>query len=166
MRAAFDYLAEQYDSSRFVVVGWSFGGSPCFTVAASDPDRVCGVATIASQTSSTEGVSSLSPRPLLLLHGEDDRVLAPSCSKSLFNQYGTEGQREMRLFPGDDHGLSRHAPEAEKKLFEFAARCLRLDNLLDRPVLDQAGQDLVESRKERVKEMEAGHDLEGGERLY
>ena len=30
----------------------------------------------------------------------------------------------------------------------------------------QAGQDLVGERAERVKEMEMGRDLEGGERLF
>ncbi|KAJ5114491.1 hypothetical protein NUU61_000250 [Penicillium alfredii] len=166
IRATFDYLRDQYRSTHFVVVGWSFGGSPCFSVAAAEPDRVRGVATIASQTADTDGVASLSPRPLLLLHGENDRVLAPSCSKTLFNRYGTAGHREMRLFPGDDHGLTAHAPQAEKKIFAFAARCLGLENVVDRSALEQAGQDLVESRRERVREMESGHDLEGGERLF
>ncbi|KAJ5626128.1 hypothetical protein N7510_002437 [Penicillium lagena] len=166
MRASFDYLRDQYTSSRFVVVGWSFGGSPCFTVAATEPVRVVGVATVASQTANTDGVRKLSPRPLLLLHGENDRVLAPSCSKALFNSYGTTGKREMRLFPGDDHGLSRHAPQAERTIFVFVARTLGMEALLDAPVLDQAGRDLVASRRERVHEMEMGHDLEGGERLF
>lgn len=72
----------------------------------------------------------------------------------------------MRLFPGDDHGLSGHAPEAERKLFGFVARCLGIEGLLEEDVLLQAGQDLVQSRRERVREMEEGHDLEGGERLF
>ena len=147
-------------------MGWSFGGSPCFTVAADEPIRVRGVATIASQTAKTDGVRYLSPRPLLLLHGEEDHVLAPSCSKTLFNQYGIGGHREMRLFPGDDHGLTQHAPEVERKIFVFAARCLGLDSVVGGDVLLQAGQDLVHSRQERVREMEQGHDLEGGERLF
>ncbi|KAJ5664624.1 hypothetical protein N7462_011437 [Penicillium macrosclerotiorum] len=166
MKATFDYLAQHFAATRFVVVGWSFGGSPCFTVAASEPDRVCGVATIASQTARTEGIFALAPRPLLLLHGEADHVLAPSCSKTLFNQYGPGGDREMRLFPGDDHGLTQHAPEVERKVFTFVAKCLGLSELVDHEVLLQAGQDLVHSRSERVKEMEEGHDLEGGERLF
>ncbi|KAJ5157826.1 uncharacterized protein N7482_008926 [Penicillium canariense] len=166
MRASFDYLADRFGATRFVVVGWSFGGSPCFTVAAQEPTRVCGVATVASQTANTQGVRALAPRPLLLLHGEDDHVLAPSCSKTLFNQYGAGGDREMRLFPGDDHGLTRHAPEVERKIFVFAARCLGLSELVNHEVLLQVGQDLVGGREGRVKEMEMGRDLDGGERLF
>jgi pimeloyl-ACP methyl ester carboxylesterase len=166
MQASFDYLRDTFGSTRFVIVGWSFGGSPCFTVAAREPTRVAGVATVASQTARTEGVFALSPRPLLLLHGEEDHVLAPSCSKTLFNQYGGAGDREMKLFPGDDHGLTRHAPQVERKLFGFVIKCLGLSEGLGYDVLWQAGQDLVGEREGRVKEMEMGRDLEGGERLF
>lgn len=166
MQACFDYLRDHFGADRFVIVGWAFGGSPCFTVAAREPARVAGVATIASQTARTEGVARLSPRPMLLLHGEDDHVLAPSCSKMLFNQYGIHGDREMKLYPGDDHGLTRHAAEVERKLFGFVIKCLGLSEGLGWDVMWQAGRDLVGEREGRVKEMEMGRDLEGGERLF
>lgn len=162
--ASFNYLSQHYNSSRFVVVGWSFGGSPCFTVAAQEPDRVRGIATVASQTANTDGVSKMRPRPLLLLHGTGDNVLSPTCSESLYQSYGGDGQRELKLFEGDDHGLTQNAPEVEKLIFDFAARCLGFERLLDKRTEEQAGQDLVESKEGRVKEMEQGHDLEG-ERL-
>lgn len=143
-------------------MGWSFGGSPCFSAAADEPVRIRGVATIASQTASTAGVAMLSPRPLLLLHGTDDTVLAPSCSETLYRQYGTEGPRELRLLEGDNHGLSNHAPEIEGVLLAFVARVLGFERLLhSADVMMQAGQDLVGSSEERVNEMEMGHDLEG-----
>ena len=143
-----------------MVVGWSFGGSPCFKVAGKEPTRLRGVATVASQTAQTEGVHRMSPRPLLLLHGTGDRVLSSSCSESLYNSYGAAGQRELKLFPGDDHGLTQNAPEVEKLIFEFAAKCLGFDMLLDQETVDRARQDLVESKEERVKEMLEGRDLE------
>jgi dienelactone hydrolase len=161
-----DYLAEQYASTKFVLVGWSFGGSPCFTVAAKEPERVYGVATVASQTAGTAGVSKLSPRPVLLLHGTGDTCLSPACSESLYRSYGTEGKRELRLFDDDDHGLSKNAVEVEKMIFKFIARSLGFEKLLeDDYTNEQAGQDLAGSKEERVDEMRAGHDLEGGERL-
>ncbi|KAF3391712.1 hypothetical protein F1880_007853 [Penicillium rolfsii] len=166
MQASFDYLHSHFGATRFVIVGWSFGGSPCFTVAAREPTRVAGVATIASQTAKTDGVRALSPRPMLLLHGEEDRILAPSCSKTLFNLYGMHGDREMKLFPGDDHGLTKHAVQVEGKIFGFVVKCLGLSEGLEYDVLWQAGRDLVEGREERVREMEMGRDLEGGERLF
>ncbi|EAW20162.1 uncharacterized protein NFIA_097910 [Aspergillus fischeri NRRL 181] len=161
--ASFTYLREHFNSSAFVLVGWSFGGSPCFTVAAQD-DRVRGVATVASQTANTVGIKKLSPRPVLLLHGTDDKVLSPTCSETLYREYGDTGPREIRLLPGDDHGLTKHSTEVEKMIFEFAAKTLGFEKLLDQ-TLDQAGEDLVESRDERIREMVEGHDLEGDERL-
>lgn len=34
------YLERHFATSRFVVVGWSFGGSLCFTVTAREPKRI------------------------------------------------------------------------------------------------------------------------------
>ncbi|XHG02500.1 hypothetical protein AWENTII_005850 [Aspergillus wentii] len=163
--AAFNYLSYTYSSTNFVLVGWSFGGSPCFTVAAQEPERVRGVATIASQTINTSGIKELNPRPLLLLHGADDLVLTSACSETLYRQYGTGGEKELRLFEGDDHGLSRNAPEAECMLLVFITKALGLEELLDPGTVEMAGKDFVESREERVREMEKGHDLERGESL-
>ena len=163
--ASFNYLSQHYRTSRFVLVGWSFGGSPCFSAAAEEPDRLRGVATIASQTAHTAGISSLSPRPLLLLHATDDLVLASACSETLYRQYGSDGSRELKLFEGDDHGLSKHAPEVEGMLLAFAAKLLGFEKSLDTETMIQAGQDLVESSEERKKEMEEGRDLEEGEKL-
>ncbi|KAL4863468.1 hypothetical protein BDV12DRAFT_26881 [Aspergillus spectabilis] len=163
--ATMDYMKKYYESTRFVVIGWSFGGSPCFTVAAQEPHRVCGIATIASQTAQTSGISQLSPRPLLLLHGDGDTCLSHKCSESLYRQYGPDGHRELKIFPGDNHGLSHNAPQAEGLLLVFAARTLGFEGDLTTASLKVAEQDWVGSERERVKEMEEGHDLEGNEAL-
>ncbi|PKX91026.1 uncharacterized protein P174DRAFT_463177 [Aspergillus novofumigatus IBT 16806] len=148
--ASFTYLREHFNSSAFVL-----------------DDRVRGVATVASQTANTVGIKKLSPRPVLLLHGTDDTVLSPTCSatcsETLYREYG-DGPRELRLLPGDDHGLTKHSTEVEKMIFEFAAKTLGFEKLLNQ-TLDQAGEDLVESRDERIREIVEGHDLEGDERL-
>ena len=162
--ASINYLAGQYHSSRFVVVGWSFGASPCLTAAAQD-ERISGVATVGAQLANTSGVSQLPPRPLLLLHGSGDRVLSASCSQTLYQLYGNTRERHLKLFPGGDHGLTGHAPEAEGAIWAFAARTLGFEKLLDFETIAQAGGDLVESEDERMKEMKEGHDLEGGERV-
>ncbi|KAL5001084.1 Alpha/Beta hydrolase protein [Aspergillus recurvatus] len=165
--ATMDYLHDHHGSTRFVVVGWSFGGAPCFTVAAQEPERVVGIATVASQTAQTSGVRRLSPRPLLLLHGSGDTCLSSRCSETLYQQYGDDpaGSREIKIFKGDNHGLSRNAPEAEGLLMVFAARVLGFEDELTAASVKVAGQDWVGSEGERVKEMVEGHDLEGGEAL-
>ncbi|KAI9376154.1 Alpha/Beta hydrolase protein [Aspergillus egyptiacus] len=163
--AAMDYLEAHHQSKRFVIVGWSFGGSPCFTVAAQEPERVCGVATVASQTAQTAGISQLSPRPVLLLHGGGDTCLSPSCSENLYRQYGRDGKRELKIFPGDNHGLSGNAPEVEARLCLFVAMTLGFEQELTTASLKISAQDWVGSEGERVKEMAEGHDLEGNEAL-
>lgn len=118
-----------------MLVGWSFGGTPCFCAAADEPVRIRGVATIASQMAS-QGVSvaMLSPRPLLLLHGTEDTVLEPVCSETLFRQYGGSeangGSCELRLLEGGNHGLTDHAPEVEGILLAFVTRVLGFESLL------------------------------------
>ncbi|TFY68688.1 hypothetical protein EVJ58_g871 [Rhodofomes roseus] len=160
--ASLDYLDRHFGSSRFVVVGWSFGGSPCFTVAAREPKRVAGVVTVASQTADTDGILKLSPRPLLLLHGTGDTTLSPRCSHNLYRAYGDDprGTRTLRLFEGDNHGLTRNATEAEQLIFEFAARVLGFS-----PDSEEAAENLTGDTQQRVQQMHEGHDLENGERL-
>lgn len=127
--------------------------------------RVWGVATIASQTAGTSGIKELSPRPVMLLHGTGDTVLSSRCSQNLYQEYGSAGERELHFFEGDDHGLTNNAPKAETMIFDFAAKCLGLEGLLTRQVEEKAEEDLVGSKEERIKEMQAGRDLEGGERI-
>ncbi|KAL4804170.1 Alpha/Beta hydrolase protein [Aspergillus unguis] len=160
MIATMNHLEQRFGSSQFFVVGWSFGGSPCFTVAAQEPDRVCGVATVASQTAGTSGVRKLSPRPLLLLHGGGDTCLSSKCSESLYEQYGKNGYRELKIFPGDNHGLSMNASEVEGLLLVFAATALGLEEDLTAASLRIAQQDWAGGEDERIREMEQGHDLE------
>ncbi|KAL8884618.1 MAG: hypothetical protein Q9215_007383, partial [Flavoplaca cf. flavocitrina] len=81
--AAMDYLEREHAISRFVLIGWSFGGAPVFTVAGED-ERVVGCATVASQTAGTEGIERLAPRPVMLLHGRSDQTLGWWCSESLY----------------------------------------------------------------------------------
>ncbi|KAL9025791.1 MAG: hypothetical protein Q9196_005444, partial [Gyalolechia fulgens] len=106
--AAMSHLEREYAIAKFVLIGWSFGGAPVFTVAGMD-ERVVGCATVASQTAETEGIEMLAPRPVLLLHGLADQTLGSWCSESLYRRYGGGGSRELKLFEGDDHALTRNA---------------------------------------------------------
>ncbi|RYP75359.1 hypothetical protein DL771_002455 [Monosporascus sp. 5C6A] len=156
VRAAMAYLSDMYGLDRFVLVGWSFGGAPVFTVGGAD-ERVVGCATVASQTAETEGIRRLAPRPVLLLHGTGDRTLSASCSERLYALYGNRGSRQLRLFDGDNHALSRNAQTAEGVLLDFIAKCaaLRVDDAEKSAV---AGQRLVDDG-ERTELMKRGGDL-------
>lgn len=161
VRAAMSYLQDLYGLERFVLVGWSFGGAPVFTVAGED-ERVVGCATVASQTAEAEGIRRLPPRPVLLMHGTGDRTLSDRCSRRLWEMYGDQGERRLELFEGDDHALSRHAREAEGMLIEFIAGCagVGVGEEERKGVVDV---EVVEDGERRGL-MEMGGDLRGGER--
>lgn len=159
--AAMKYLQDLYGLDKFVLVGWSFGGAPVFTVGGAD-QRVVGCATIASQTAETEGIRKLAPRPVLLLHGTGDRTLSCACSGRLYEMYGEKGDRRLELFEGDNHALTGNAQEAEGMLCEFVARCagLKVDEEVEKEVVEV---ELV-SEEEREELMRLGGDLRGAER--
>lgn len=159
--AAMQQLEEQYGISRFVLVGWSFGGAPVFTVGGND-HRVVGCAAIASQTAETDGVRSLAPRPLLLLHGTGDRTLSKSCSERLYAQYGTNGDRVLKLYDGYDHALTRNSLSAEKLIGKFIMNCTGLD--VEKENEGTLAQTLV-SDDEKVELMRKGGDLRRNESM-
>jgi len=156
--AAMKELQDSYQIEKFVLVGWSFGGAPVFTIGGQDK-RVVGCATVASQTAETGGIRSLAPRPVLLLHGTGDRTLSPRCSERLYDMYGDGGERELKLFEGDDHALTRNSLEAEQWIGGFVLRCAGLDPEGGKGEL---AEKLV-GEEEKVGLMERGGDLRGGE---
>jgi hypothetical protein len=159
--AAMKELEESYAIQNFVLVGWSFGGAPVFTIGGQDP-RVVGCATVASQTAETEGIRTLSPKPLLLLHGTGDRTLSKSCSESLYERYGTKGDRHLQLFANDDHALTRNSLEAEQLIGGFVLKCAGIKARRgDSSVL---AEKLV-TDDEKVALMEKGGDLRRNERV-
>lgn len=161
VKAAMDYLESRYSVSRFVLTGWSFGGAPVFTVGGNDA-RVVGCATVASQTAETDGIEGLSPRPVLFLHGTGDRTLSPSCSERLFKMYGRGGDRELRLFNGDDHALTQNSLKAEELLCNFIMKCAGVE--IGDGESKTVKEDLVGDGK-RVELMKRGGDLKGEERI-
>ena len=162
VKAAMDYLGTRYGLERFVLVGWSFGGAPVFTVGGEDK-RVVGCATVASQTAETSGIRQLAPRPVLLLHGTGDATLSYECSERLYDSYGEEGSRELKLFQGDNHALSQNAMVAEKMLLAFVVRCAGV-RVEEGEKEDVAGKQLVEEGA-REQLMKAGGDLRGSESM-
>lgn len=160
--AAMKFLERNVSVSRFVLVGWSFGGAPTFTVGGMD-DRVVGCATVASQTAETEGIKNVGKRgiPLLLLHGTGDRTLSPSCSQRLYDMYGEKGKRKIELFPGDDHALTGNSLKAEEMLAEFIMSCAGVQ------ISDDEQENIVQKSlvdgKQKIEKMQQGGDLRGGE---
>ena len=138
----------------------SLAGAPVFTLGGSD-ERVVGCATVASQTAETDGIGKVSPRPVLLMHGTGDRTLRYSCSQRLYDEYGDKGERELKLFEGDDHALTRNSREAEERLCDFIMRCAGVESRGDERKVVRS--ELVDEG-DRVELMKGG-DLKGDESI-
>ncbi|KAJ9604642.1 hypothetical protein H2200_010756 [Cladophialophora chaetospira] len=159
MLSAMDFLEKKHSIRKFVLVGWSFGGAPVFTIGGQEKDRVIGCATIASQTAAAGGIKHLAPRPVLLLHGTGDKVLNSYCSQSLYNLYGKNGNRTLKFFEGDDHALTGHPLEAEELLCEFIAKCVGVE-ISSNEQGKVIGKKLT-ANEDRIDLMKKGGDLNG-----
>jgi len=157
--AAMEYLGTAFGITRFVLIGWSFGGAPVFTVGGED-QRVVGCATVASQTAGTEGIRSLAPRPVLLLHGLEDSTLSPRCSEQLYDMYGPDGDREIKFFEGDNHALTTSSVLAEELLIGFVVKCAGIG--MSKSEKEMAAKEIIAS-EEKVTIMKQGGDLRGDE---
>ena len=102
---------------RVALVGHSFGGAVVIVAGALSP-LVVAVAALSSQTYGSTGAAKLAPRPLLLIHGEDDTRLPAACSQQIYD-WALE-PKELVLYPGAGHSLR----ECGAKLREALARWL------------------------------------------
>src|SRR3954447_7003625 len=89
---------------RVIFVGHSFGGAVAIAAGVVSPD-VIGVAALSSQTRGAEAVGRLSPKSLLLIHGEADEILPAACSSHLFGD--ARDARERPVDVHDVHGRRR-----------------------------------------------------------
>jgi pimeloyl-ACP methyl ester carboxylesterase len=148
--AAMKMLWQDHEVARFILVGWSFGRVPVFTVGGTEQERVLGCATIASQTAEAGGIRHLSPRPVLLLHGTADKTLNAACSEGLYRLCGPSGDRSLHLYEGDGHALTRNAADAGERLCRFIAKCAGVDiEAGENDVVIKPSADLEEPENDR-----------------
>ena len=101
---------------RVCLVGHSFGGAVVINAGVAS-NAVVGVAALSSQTHGTDDVAGLSPRPLLLIHGENDEVLPEACSHYIYQR--AREPKTLRLYPGCGHGLDDCRDRVEEDLLEW-----------------------------------------------
>ena len=56
----------------------------------------------------------MAPRPLLLIHGEEDRRLPPDCSRYVYRMAGEP--KELVILPGTRHSLRQRREELRELL--------------------------------------------------
>ena len=106
-------------ATRIALVGHSFGGAVVITAGAIN-DSVTAVAALSSQTLGATGAGKLAPRPLLLVHGEDDTRLAAACSQTIYDW--AKEPKELVIYPGAGHGLAECADELRGLLEDWLVR--------------------------------------------
>jgi fermentation-respiration switch protein FrsA (DUF1100 family) len=114
---------ESLGKSRVVLVGHSFGGAVVISAGAISPSVVA-VAALSSQTSGTEAVAALSPKPVIFIHGSADEVLPDRCSRDLHAR--AREPKELILYPGCRHGLDQCRGHLDWDLTRWLGRALRL----------------------------------------
>jgi pimeloyl-ACP methyl ester carboxylesterase len=96
-----------------LLVGHSFGGAVVIS-AAPFSEQVKGVIALSSQTAGSHNVGDVSPRPLLLIHGDEDSVLAHSCSEMIYDW--AEEPKELVLMPATGHRLTETSRDVRFKV--------------------------------------------------
>ena len=114
--AGLEYLQTQGIADAGLV-GHSFGGAVVIQAAAASP--VAGtVVALATQSYGTDPVRSLGPRcSLLLMHGTDDAVLAPSNSERVYRL--AREPKKLVLLQGAGHVLDEAADEVHRGVREW-----------------------------------------------
>ena len=110
--AGVSFLTEE-KAGRIGLVGHSFGGAVVISAAALSPE-VSAVVTMSTQTAGTALAPRVAPRPLLLLHGEQDRRLSPDCSRYVYRMAGEP--KELIILPGARHSLRQRRGELRRLL--------------------------------------------------
>lgn len=95
-------------AGRIGLAGHSFGGAVVISAAALSP-RVDAVVTLSTQTAGTGLTPQVAPRPILIVHGEDDRRLSPDCSRYVFEV--AREPKELVILPGAKHSLRQKREE-------------------------------------------------------
>jgi uncharacterized protein len=121
-RRAVQFLLErpEFDPGRIALAGYSFGGLLGLKAAASDPsikavvlaaagdfpDYVPFIGTVRKLGDPLEWVRRLNPRPLLMMHGRQDRIVPPELAERLF---AAAGEPKRILWFDSDHILPQES---------------------------------------------------------
>jgi hypothetical protein len=109
--------AARQGARRVITVGHSFGGAVAVQAGIAMGPTCAGVVTLSTQSAGCEEAGRLGATPLLLVHGDRDRILPPQASQAVHHLAGGSG--ELVILPGADHLLVEAAPEVEGLLAEW-----------------------------------------------
>jgi len=123
-------LAVQYLDDEAVrdiaLVGWSFGGAVAIGVAAL-ANSVRGVAAISTVDVADCCIKQLSDKPLLLLHGESDRISPVDVARRVHSE--ASGPCRLIIYPGTGHELKEARKDVLSDLNDWVCDTLRCNQV-------------------------------------
>lgn len=106
---------------RIAAVGHSFGGGVAISTARYTT-HIRGVTALSSQTDGAQEAVLLTPRPLLVVHGEADGIIPVAKAHTIFG-WAFEPKR-LVTYPGAEHGLRECAAEVRALLADWLPQTL------------------------------------------
>jgi alpha-beta hydrolase superfamily lysophospholipase len=98
--------------TRIATIGHSFGGAVAINAGSINP-TVSAVIALSSQLAGAHVAGELSPRPLLLIHGDADTILPHQSSEAIYER--AREPKTIKIVHGAGHRLS----EAEDEIFDL-----------------------------------------------
>lgn len=106
---------------RVALGGHSFGSAVVVQAARTLEDReLAGLVFLAPQTAGTQGLEEIGAIPALFVHGANDGVLDPDCSREL--AASVDGDPDVRILDGVGHLMVEAADDVRDLITDFAAR--------------------------------------------
>jgi pimeloyl-ACP methyl ester carboxylesterase len=116
------HFLQAQGAGAVALVGHSFGGAVVIQAAAAHP-IVRAVAPLSTQSFGVGPAADLSPRcSLLLMHGTDDEVLSPDCSRFVYSIAGEP--KRLVLLEGTRHGLDEADDEVYRTVRDWLLETL------------------------------------------
>ena len=110
------FLAQE-EVSAIALIGHSFGGAVVIQAAMLSP-LVQTVITLASQSHGADLAAYLAPQcSLLLLHGTDDQILSPNCSRYIYAI--AQEPKRLILYPGARHSLDEVSDQVSQAICDW-----------------------------------------------
>ncbi|MCL5105134.1 MAG: dienelactone hydrolase family protein [Armatimonadetes bacterium] len=108
------------------LVGWSFGGAVALS-AGSVARTVQGIAALSTVDVANCCVKRLQSKPILLLHGEADRVSPIEVPRRIYSE--AQGSRRLILYPGSGHTLVEAKEQVHQDLRKWVLHMLKASRL-------------------------------------
>jgi len=110
------HFLKQRRIKKVALVGHSFGGAVAIMTGMSSP-LVKAVVGLSNQTYGVHHVDKLSPKPLLLIHGERDQNLPAECSRIIYEM--AKEPKELVIYKGCGHFLRECQQELHDRLHNW-----------------------------------------------